>query len=318
MVPSNPSVLGLCCISLVMKGRDPRFHFRTMTFKQYRNLGREKALRALSSRILHNLILTRKIVQFCGESGILHYRLSSSLFPLLTHPEASLTVGDLPDSEDILKTLKRIGRTAKKHKVSLSVHPSQYNVLASENNATRDKTLTELNFVGWVLDRIGLPRNWEAPINIHVNRKGNPENIGSLFLDSVSRLEDSARHRLVVENEDKGCWTPQTLHRFISYPGDIPITFDFLHYKCNPDPGVSERAAFDLCFSTWKDFTPVFHYTESLNFNKPRAHCEYCKDFPPDHGKPYICEIEAKAKDFAVLRLILKKTASKAQLQRGR
>ena len=81
--------LGLTCISEELKDKDKKkYSFQTMTRKRFNDLcvrdGKNEAIEELSQRILHNVRVTRYIIRHCISNNILHYRLSSTLFPPVT------------------------------------------------------------------------------------------------------------------------------------------------------------------------------------------------------------------------------------------
>ncbi len=190
-----------------------------------------------------------------------------------------------------------------KNSVGLSMHPSQYVVLASLKESVRRDAAAEINFNAKVLDMLGSSPDWSSPINVHLNSSplGRPH-YGAEFDAALCLLSASARGRLVIENEDKGHWNVPHLLEFLR-PRGMPLSFDFLHHACNSG-GMDTKRAFLASAETWGKFTPVFHYSESLSRANPRAHSEFCKSAPPDFGKKYFCMIEAKAKDFAIERLM--------------
>ena len=61
-----------------------------MTWKRFNDLSSrdcpKTALKQLSSRWLNNVKVTHRIIRHCADNGW-NYRVSSSLFPLLTHPD---------------------------------------------------------------------------------------------------------------------------------------------------------------------------------------------------------------------------------------
>ena len=71
---------GLCCISLTLK--EQNYSFQTMTYKRFSSLPREEALQILGDRILNNLVVTNKTIEFCHKNNWV-YRVSSDLFPLI-------------------------------------------------------------------------------------------------------------------------------------------------------------------------------------------------------------------------------------------
>ena len=290
----------LCCISNRLA--DEGSKFQTMTWARFSKLPREQAVATVSERTLNNLRVTRKIIEQCYFNGW-GYRVSSNLFPLLTYVVAELKLKDYPDYTDIMATLADCAYIIKEKGVRVSCHPDQFNVLASLGKAQIEKTIKELNHHGWLMDMLGAPRDYRAPINIHVNNtKGDPADIAARFMANLAKCDESVQSRLVVENEDKGIWTPKLLAEH--FP--IPITYDNLHHKCLPD-GLSHFQAFKLCYKTWHQkgyFKPLFHYSESHpDKPNPRSHADMPRELPVDYGisMPVDYDIELKSKDDAIL-----------------
>ena len=222
----------LCCISNELK--EQGYSFKTMTWKRFNQLrdehGAEYALDQLGQRWLNNVEVTRLCIEHCSDNGW-GYRVSSSLFPCLTHPDFNYSVQNVPQYDQIMEEFRDIVYYNETWQVRLSTHPDQFNVLASENQASVDKTIAELNHHGWVMDILGCERSYQNPINIHVNcTKGELSDIAARFMSNLNKCDQSVTSRLVVENEDKGCWTVANLLEHF----DIPITYDNLHDKCNP------------------------------------------------------------------------------------
>jgi UV DNA damage endonuclease len=291
---------GLCCISLSLQELDEPIKFQTMTFKRFSSLPREQALEILGERILNNMYATNKIIQYCAEN-VWTYRLSSDLFPLITYDEANIELDDLPNYDDIQDSFDLIEETISRTGVRVSLHPSEFNVLASTNQAAVDKTITELNFYSSFMDRIGCPADYNSPMNLHVhNKNGSYDDIIARFLNSFNLLDPNCRSRLVIENDDKiNCWSVKELTEIFHPKTNIPITFDYLHHACHPD-GLSEQEAINACYATWKGFKPLFHYSESRPGNNPRAHADYALQSFNTHGLDFDIDFELKMKDHAI------------------
>jgi UV DNA damage endonuclease len=292
--------LGLCCISLSLQERDPPLKFQTLTYKRFSSLPREEALEILGQRILNNMIVTNETIKYCHENNLC-YRLSSDLFPLVTYETAGVDLTDLPNHDDIQDAFDLIENTISETKVRISCHPSEWNVLASKNPAAVNKTIDELNFYSSFMDRIGCPANYNSPINLHIhNKDGSYDDIIARFIDSFSKLDENCRSRLVIENDDKpGCWSVRELIEHFHPKTKIPITYDYLHDKCNPSYE-SEEQAIQACYSTWNDTTPLFHYSESAPGNNPRKHAEYATQPFDTYGLDFNLDFEIKQKDLAI------------------
>jgi len=271
-----------------------------MTYKKFSSMKRKEALEELDNRIHNNMLVTAEAIRFCHDKGYT-YRLSSDLFPLITYDKAKVRLEDLPNYKQISDAILNTRDYLKEHPVRLSSHPSEFNVLATENKDALHRTVNELNFTGWFLTQLGCPLDYNSPINIHINNsRGDFNDIAKRFTDNLGLLTDDARKRLVVENDDKNkCWSVRKLLTSL-YPRMLaPITFDYLHHKCHPDDFI-EKDAFSLCRDTWRGYRPLFHYSESREGKNPRAHADYVKSMPDTYGVEDIdVDFEFKMKDKA-------------------
>jgi UV DNA damage endonuclease len=288
----------LCCISNELK--EQGYHFQTMTWKRYNDLcdqhGDQYALRELGDRWLNNCNVTFMAIQHCSENGW-GYRVSSALFPVLTHPDFKYDITDVPQYQEIVDCLRETAEYNESWQVRLSTHPDQFNVLASENQSSVDKTIAELNHHGWVMDMLGCERSYYNPMNIHINcTKGELSDIAARFMSNLAKCDESVTSRLVVENEDKGCWNVDNLLTHLR----LPITFDNLHDKCNPSETDSDACMYQ-CAATW-NVRPLFHYSESHpDKTNPRSHADMPTDRPC--SDQYDWDIELKSKDAAIRAL---------------
>jgi len=287
----------LCCISSSLAAEGHKF--QTMTWRRFSQLPRDEAIAILSQRTLNNIRVTYKILQQCADNSW-GYRVSSNLFPLLTYNVAELKLQDYPDYIDIMAALVDCASVIRDKSIRVSCHPDQFNVLASEGKHNVAKTIKELNHHGWLMDMLDAPRDYNAPINIHINNtQGDPADIAARFMSSLAKCDDSVRSRLVIENEDKGIWTPSLLVQHF----DLPITYDNLHHKCLPD-SLTQDQAYRLCYDTWP-CKPLFHYSESHpDKPNPRSHADMPTAAPAINVRmPVDYDIELKHKDFAIAAL---------------
>jgi len=313
-------ILGLTCISEILKEKDKvKYSFRTMTRRGFNNIcvkdGKDEAVERLSERILHNARTTRYIIRHCSENNILHYRLSSALFPLITDDATEVSIEDLPDCTQIKEELCFAGKIARQFNISIGSHPDQFNVLASKNLDAVDRTITELNFQASVLDMLGLPQDHTAPMNIHINaplpraehedvKEGvdsesflnyQISEVAENFYDNLMKCDSGVYNRLTIENEDRGAWNVDNIIKFSDYifqqfKFNLPVCYDNLHDTCNPSEVLNVAWQAERCAYTWVnqkskakileegDFiAPVFHWSEGKNDGdpNPRAHGDY-------------------------------------------
>ena len=155
--------IGYACINMTLSAEGVCAN-RTLRLKTLEDRGYEY----LSELIQTNMIALKKILIWNAESGYKFYRMSSEMFPFMSHPVWGYDVRHLPDSDVIISQLQDIGDFARLTHQRLTFHPSPFNVLASKNPDVIDKTIAELNGHSNLLDFMGFEPSYENKINIHV------------------------------------------------------------------------------------------------------------------------------------------------------
>jgi UV DNA damage endonuclease len=274
-----------------------------MTYKSFSSKPREESLFKLSGIIQNNFRTTRDIIHHCKKSGIKGYRLSSDLTPVLNHPDVNLSLEELPEYKLIQYQINELKKAIKETGIKVSAHPSEYITLTSEDPKAIQNSITDLETHADIFDRLDLPQSYEAPLNIHVRKDGDPIDISNRFIINYNKLSSGVRKRLVLENNDNanGVWSVKNLHTHFYQTNGIPVTFDTLHHKILPD-NLTEEEAFNLAYETWNTM-PIFHYSEGKN--NTRAH-EHMAQFLPPTFKEVYWDVELKGKDYAILEMLEK------------
>ena len=123
---------------------------------------------------------------------------------------------------------------------------------------------------------------------------------------NIARLPRPVRSRLTLENDDVS-YTPADLLPVCRDLG-IPLVYDVHHHRCLGDALSVERAT-ALAIETWNR-EPLFHLSSPVHGWRARVvrpHHDFInpRDFPACWRKLDITvEVEAKAKELAVLRLL--------------
>ena len=273
-----------------------------MTKSRFLALERVDSLEILSKRVLNNVNVTKETIKYCIDKGW-NYRVSSDLFPLKTLPEADLSFDCLPDKDKIDQAFRECDILIKNSNIRCSTHPDQFVVPASANESVAQKSIVELTYHADIMDRLGLPRSYNAPINIHMNcYKGDLKATAKRFIEVFRQLPEGVKSRLVLENEDKpNSWNVDQLYNYIYQETGIPITYDNLHFQCNTG-GLTAKNAVTLAKSTWGSYVPLFHFSDNDVKNRnPRAHADYPTKFPEEFvGEDIDLDFEFKAKDYAI------------------
>jgi UV DNA damage endonuclease len=301
--------LGYCCINLTLKpdGISTNRGMIKRTFK-------EKGIEYAGEVALSNIIDLQKILAWNLERDIMVFRMSSSLFPWMSEYEFE----DLPNFTEIKSELEKVGRFVQKHGMRVGFHPGQFNVLPSPRPHVVENCITDLNQHAKILDLMQLPQTVQYSLNIHVGGSFKEKDQSDQeardqtlirFCQNFSRLSESVQKRLVIENDDKATqYGVQDLYDGIYKKIGIPITFDFFHHLFCPNDLTIEQAA-ELAASTWPDgIRPLAHYSSSKKINEdqdtksPRSHADWVWEPMPDIASRFDIEIEAKAKDLALLK----------------
>ncbi len=289
--------LGLCC----QFAREP-IKFRATTVTAMLRLPGPARLARLADLCRANAEALLASLEYCASHGIGAFRINSQILPVRTHPAAGYEPDDLPGGADIIARFRECGRFARSHGLRLSFHPDQFVVLNSPSPQTLAHSLAELNYQAEVAEWVGADT-----INVHGGGAyGDKAAALAALRRNIERLPAPVRSRLTLENDDK-VYTPSDLLPVCADTG-VPLVYDVHHHRCLPDGrGVAEITG--RARSTWQA-EPLFHISSPLagwGGPKPERHHDYidAADFPPEWlGWPLTVEVEAKAKELAVAKLI--------------
>lgn len=289
--------LGLCC----QFEREP-IKFRTTTVTAMLRLARPDRLARLADLCRANADALLASLEFCASHGIGAFRINSQILPVKTHPEVGYEMGDLPGGEEIIARFRACGQFARSHRLRLSFHPDQFVVINSPNPQTLANSLAELNYQAEVAEWVGADT-----INVHGGGAyGDRPAALAALRRNIERLPGPVRTRLTLENDDK-VYTPSDLLPVCADTG-VPLVYDVHHHRCLPD-GRSVAEITERARKTWQT-EPLFHISspkEGWNGPKPERHHDTidAADFPSEWlGWPLTVEVEAKAKELAVTKLI--------------
>ena len=297
------SKIGYCCICLGInegvKKVDQVSVNRGMVKKTFDMRGLE-GVSELATKNLEDLI---KVLEYNLQNNIFVYRMSSEMFPWLTHYD----VRTLPRFDRINALLKSAGDFAKLHGMRLSFHAPPFCVLASQNPDVVEKTIDELDKHSQLMDLMGLEASTYYSINVHVGvTKPTREEAAERFCQNFERLSPNTKKRLTIENDDsKNQFSTQMLKSMIWNKIGTPIVFDFFHHACFPDD-LDQRAAFELARQTWQE-RQLCHHSSSRKIHedqssKLEAHADYLFENFNDYGYDIDVELECKAKDLALIK----------------
>ena len=293
--------LGYCCINLSLRANGVSTN-RSMIKKTFLARGKDYA----GELALQNINDLHSILEWNLEHGILIYRMSSDIFPWMSEYRFE----DLKNYDEISKQLATVGSFVKAHNMRVGFHPGQFDVLASPNPQIVEKTVYDLDQHARIMDLMHLPADHSSAINIHIGGSyGDKQSALSTFCKNFEKLAPTTMSRLVVENDDKASqYGVKDLYDGVYAKVGCPITFDHFHHLFCGNELSSEDAA-NLAASTWGSITPLQHYSSSKMIHEDptvvnRSHADYIYEPIQSYGIEADVELEAKAKDLALLKYL--------------
>ncbi len=296
----NPMRFGLCCLF-----KDEEIAFRTTTAKVLSTMSRDEQLKKLSGICYDNSQSLLLAVQTVQRLGIGAFRIMSPLFPRMTHPEVGYSLDDLPDGEEISSLLADTRSFAQVQDIRLSFHPDQFVVLSSPHPKVVDNSIRELKYQAWLAEAVGA-----NVINLHGGGVyGDKLSALQRFCDVFTDLPENIRSRLTLENDDVSYTVSDLLP--VCDKLAIPLVYDVHHHRCNPD-GLSVEEATHLTGASWQrlgreQYCHLSSPKAGWGGDNPKPHADYInpEDIPACWVERVMTvDIEAKAKELAVIRLI--------------
>jgi UV DNA damage endonuclease len=278
---------------------------RTMTYTSWGKLDEKERKEKLLRITKINFENTKRMIYFNIAHGIPLYRMSSSVVPLATHPEAGWDF-----VKPYKKLLKEIGTLVKKHGIRTSLHPNQYTLFTSDRKHVTENAVKDMQYHYDIFKAMGLED--EAVINIHVGGAyGDKETALKRFDQNFPLIPEEIRKITTLENDDKTYTTEETLR--VCQKHNVKMVFDYHHHLANLSETPIEKLLPEI-YKTWSNskLVPKLHMSSPKSEKMYRAHSDYIdiEYFEPllkllkELGEDVDIMIEAKAKDKAVLKLM--------------
>jgi UV DNA damage endonuclease len=213
---------------------------------------------------------------------------------------------NLPSAGYIRGALERARDVARDADIRLSFHPDQFIVLNSMRPEVVASSIGELEWQAEMAELLGAD-----VICLHGGgMTGGADAAAERLIAGIEMLSPRARSRLAIENDDR-CFAPDALLP-VSLATGVPLVLDAHHYRVVPG-ALSLEEATDFAIASWGDREPYFHLSSPRvpwGAGDPRPHADFIDaDDVPDYWLalaervPLTIDIEAKAKERAVLRL---------------
>jgi len=314
---------GLISTSELLKEKESSrsYTFSGITQKTFLGLkessGEDAALLELSNRIVHNLNLTENIIEFLPKVGISHYRISSSIFSLVSDfsDAVNIDIASLPNYDNLISKIRSIGLIARQNNITLSVYPDSTNTLVTSDDSSLDQTLKELNFHNWFFETAGFPSNASNPII--VKPFSQPQNLShdsavdlvKTFYNNFKALNKETQKRIVIQNEEKGFWNPVNLFKYFhvylyeKFGEGMVLSYYNIADEKNPGSFGSDKVEpivnIGAFHETWMGVVPIFLWSEK---DEKGISVEYLSEGIPDFNYNIKWECDVRKRDKAIIQ----------------
>ncbi|PHV70901.1 UV damage repair endonuclease UvsE [Sporanaerobium hydrogeniformans] len=196
-------------------------------FKSFRRATVEKKEVEKLTKVLHaNIRLLRKIIEYNVAHQIYVYRLTSDLIPFCSHPLIkALSEEVIFQNNEMLEHLGRIRALKSFYNLRLSIHPGQFNVLASPKKEVVERSIEEINAqTKWMKELEG------DNVVLHVGGVyGNKKEALKRFEENLAYVDTEL---LSIENDDK-CYSVEDIWPLCNKLG-LKWVYDYHHDRCYP------------------------------------------------------------------------------------
>ena len=214
-----------------------------------------------------NIACLQKILAWNRDHDIFFFRVTSDLVPFASHP-----VCRFPWQEKFAPRFAALGRFIRRHGMRISMHPDQFTLINSPDEAIFRRSAAELEYHAAVLDLLGLDAT--ARIQVHAGGAyGDKPAASARFCSRFALLGGAVRRRLTVENDDRLFTVADCLE--ISRRTGVPVLFDSFHHRLN-SRGEGEAEALAMAAATWtrRLGPPMADYSSQKKGARPGSHAE--------------------------------------------
>ena len=276
----------------------------SLTFKEFSKYEYDKGLDLLTKRIKLNFKNFEKVLKYNYDNKIKFYRMTHTMFPLLTHPSININY-----KEVFKEDFKRLKEKINKYNIRIDTHPDEFCLLTSDKDIVTNNSIDILKFHLEIFKLLGI--NGRCVLHIGSSKPTKYEAL-LRFKDNFNKLSNELKNLIILENDDKTYTVSDTLT--LCEELNIPMVLDYHHFICNHEKNEKINKLLPRIIKTWDNtnLNPKMHFSTSINSKQKRNHSTYLnynffikflKLLKPLNTDIDIM-LEAKGRDEALFRLI--------------
>jgi UV DNA damage repair endonuclease len=207
----------------------------------------------------HNIASYKRLIEYVGTlpQELRMVRLGSDCLPVYTEPTWRY-YWQRPDVANYCeREFSKVGETARRLDVRLSMHPGQFCVLASESDDIVNRSIEEFEYHANIANWMGFGTSFQDfKINVHISGRRGPQGI----IDVLPRLSTTARNTITIENEENSWGIDSTLE----LSRHLGLVLDIHHHWCKTGEYIEANDdRFKRVIDSWRGVRPVVHYSVS-------------------------------------------------------
>ena len=227
--------------------------------------------------MVQNLEATKLLVERVGslDKNLRMVRLSSDLLPAYTEPSWSYFWRRSDVIDYLGRNFSLIGDSARASDTRLSFHPGQFTVLASDNEATVQRSIEEFEYHADMARYMGYGKKFQDfKINVHIAGRAGPEGIRT----ALGRLSPEARNCITIEN-DEITWG---IDASLELANDLALVLDIHHHWVKTGEYIDANDdRVKRIRDSWRGVRPVIHYSVSREDVLPGHDTANCPELEP-------------------------------------
>jgi UV DNA damage endonuclease len=173
----------------------------------------------------HNIAAYGRLIEYVGSlpQGLRMVRLGSDCLPVYTQQDWRY-YWRLPDVIAYCeREFAKVGETARRLDVRLSMHPGQFTVLASDDAGIVERSIEEFEYHTDIIRWMGYGTKWQDfKCNVHISGRQGPAGIKAV----LPRLSPEARNCITIENDENKWGIADSLE----LAEDVALVLDIHHH----------------------------------------------------------------------------------------
>jgi UV DNA damage repair endonuclease len=235
-------------------------NLKSTTVTSLSGMSNRAAVAKLIMIIEHNCATLIRQFEILGKTpkNLRMMRIGSDTLPCFTHENINPLYQDMAVIR-AMRGLAKVGETARKYDIRLSMHPGQFSMLASNGESTIDRSIEDLEYHAEIFRLMGYDSgdNRQA-INIHGGARRDeflPE-----FMTNFARLSRDTQSWLSVENDEFS----YCLDQLLPLADRVKICLDLHHYWIHQGKYLaSDDARLQTVVESWRGVRPKLHVSWS-------------------------------------------------------